>query len=331
MKKLLKIFSLLLVINSSTFAGTTKPGGDLDAEKSKTYTKSYPVATDDKISLSNSFGEMKISTWAKNEIKVDVTITVKAGTDERAQKILDIIHIEDGKNGSDIFFKTHLNNDDNDGHRSNREKNEHTSFKINYTVYLPATATLDATDQFGALIIGDYDGPVSLNSKFGSLTAGVLNQAKKIKVEFGKANIKAVNNGSLSIQFSKAEIEKLSGDISASFNQSHGVKIGIGNSLKKMEINNNFSHILLDADKNLSANFDIKTSFGGFTNKSDFQINKNDDGERRYFNKNNSYSGKAGNGDIPVKIKSNFGSITLGYDLPFDMNEKSDHTKKSKA
>lgn len=331
MKKLLKIFSLLLLVNSSTFAGTIKHREDPDAEKSKTYTRSYPVATDDRISLSNSFGEMKISTWAKNEIKVDVSITVKASTDERAQRILDIIHIEDGKNGSDIFFKTHLNNDDNDKRYGDKQKKQRTSFKINYTVYLPATATLDATDQFGALIIGDYDGPVSLNSKFGSLTAGVLSQAKKIKVEFGKANIKAVNNGSLSIQFSKAEIDKLSGDISASFNQSNGVKIGLDNSLKKIDINNNFSHILLDADKNLSANFDIKTSFGGFTNKSDFQINKNDDGERRYFNKNNSYSGKSGNGNIPVTIKSNFGSITLGYDLPFDINEKSDHSKKSRA
>lgn len=329
MKKLLKIFSLLLLVSSSAFAATNNNTGDTDTEKSKSYTKSYPVATGDKISLNNSFGEMKISTWAKNEVKVDVSITVKANTDERAQRILDIIHVEDGKNGSDIFFKTHLNNQDNDGNNGDKEKNQHTSFKINYTVYLPATVTLDATDQFGALIIGDFDGPVSLNSKFGSLTAGNLSQAKKIKVEFGKATIESLNNGSLSIQFSKAEINKLSGDISASFNQSHGVKIGLGNNLKKIDINNNFGQILLNADKNLSASFDIKTSFGGFTNKSDFQISKNDDSEKRYFNKNNSYSGKSGNGTIPVTIKSNFGNVTLGHDLPFNINEN--RNSKSKA
>ena len=47
-------------------------------KKNKSYSKSYNLGSSDKVSLSNQFGEMKLVTWDKNEIKVDVTITGKS-------------------------------------------------------------------------------------------------------------------------------------------------------------------------------------------------------------------------------------------------------------
>ncbi|MDE3252045.1 MAG: hypothetical protein KGO92_04515 [Bacteroidota bacterium] len=329
MKHLLKICSLALFM-SGTVRGASAPA-DQDVAKSKTYSKSYALSNSDKVLLDNSFGEMKINTWSKNEVKVDVSITVKAGTEENAQRILDIVNIEDGKNNGEVFFKTHLNNKKDDWKENNKEKNQHTSFNINYTVYLPTATTLEATNQFGAMVIGDYEGPVTLNSKFGSLTAGKLGNAKKVKVEFGKATIESMHNGDLSIHFSRAQVNQLSGDIDADFQQSNGVKINLENQLTKLDIKNNFSKVYLVADKNLSASFDIKTSFGSFNNKTSFNIPKLEDSEKKYFNKNQSYSGKAGNGQIPVNIKSNFGSITLDYDIAFDVNEKPERHSKSRA
>jgi hypothetical protein len=330
MKKSIKIFSLLLLLTGSTFAAMITPG-DTDSEKMKAYSKSYPVSSSDKILLDNSFGEMKISTWDKNEIKVDVLITVKAGTDERAQKIMDMITIEDGKNGSEIFFKTHLKNDKGDGDDNYKKKKDHdnddnygknTNFKINYTVYLPANTTLNATNQFGSLSIGDFDGVATLNSKFGSLTTGKLSQPKKLSIEFGKATIESMTNGKLSISFSRAQVNKLSGDVTINLEQANGIKLGLDNSLKKLDINNSFSTIYLDAQKDLSASFNIKSSFGSFSNKSEFAVNKNQEDEDRYMVTDKTYSGKAGSGSTPITIKSSFGHITLGHDLSFDVSNR---------
>ncbi len=333
MKKLVKIFSVLLVLAGSASANIIVPA-DPESEKTKSYTKTYPVGSSDRILLDNSFGEMKISTWSKNEIKVDVNITVKASTDARVQKIMDDITIEDGKNGSEIFFKTHFKGNDHDGdddreHRSrNRDHNdgdhENNSMKINYTVYLPANATLEATNQFGAMSIGDFDGVVTLNSKFGSLTAGKLSQPKKVNVQFGKATIESMNNGKLTVNFSRAQVNKLSGDVTADFEQSHGVKLNLDNNLKKLDIHNSFSDIYLDAEKNLSASFDIKSSFGSFSNKSDFSVGnkKDDDGFVHYGVRDNTYTGKAGSGNIPITVKSSFGHVTLGHAIAFDVNER---------
>ncbi len=329
MKHLLGICSLVLLFSGP--AGAAILNGDTDVAKSKSYNKSYPLGSNEKVSLENTFGEMKINTWSKNEIKVDVSITVKANTEEDAQRILDMVDIEDGKTNGEVFFKTHLNNKKNEWNENNNERNQHTEFKINYTVYLPASAVLSATNQFGPMTISDYSGPVSLNSKFGSLTTGKLGEVKKIKVEFGVATIESMHNGDISVHFSRAQIDHLSGDIDANFEQSGGVKIGLDNNIKKLDIRNNFSKIYLVADKNLSASFDIHTSFGGFTNKTSFAIPKEEDNEKRFFNKNQSYSGKAGSGQIPITIKSNFGNITMGYDIPFDVNEKSERRSRSRA
>jgi len=328
MKKLVKIFSALLLFANSLPASAAIFGSELDSEKSKTYTKSYPVNSSDRVKLDNSFGEMKISTWSRNEIKVDVSITVKANTDEYAQNLLDAISIEDGKSGSEVFFKTHIE------HKNNGEKREqrNTSFKINYTVYLPANATLDANNDFGPMSITDFDGAVSLTSKFGSLTAGKLSQPKKIRVEFGKATIESINGGSIDIRFSKAQISHLSGDIDADLEQSGGVKLGIDNNLKSMNMKVNFSKVYLDVEKNLSASYTIKSSFGSFHNDTEFSIPRQDK-EDRHFDQNKSYSGKSGSGSTPIDIKNNFGTVTLGHDISFDVNDEAQEkrTKKSRA
>ncbi|MBV9987586.1 MAG: hypothetical protein JO301_07900 [Chitinophagaceae bacterium] len=328
MKKILSVCSILLL--SATWLSASAAGG-LDAEKSKSYSKSYPLSSGDRITLNNSFGEMKISTWSKNEIKVDVSMTVKAGTDQRAQEILDNIRIEDKKSGSEVSFKTELNNDKDDRRENrHRDRDDETSFKINYTVYLPDNMALEAINNFGPLSIGDYNGNIVLDSRFGSLNAGKLNQPKKVTVQFGKATIESINNGKLSVQFSKAQVNRMMGDITVELNQAHGVKFNLTNDLKKLDVHNNFSELYLDADKNLSANFNVRTSFGGFSNKTDFPVTQERDNEHRYFNSNSSYSGKSGSGNIPVTIKSSFGHVTLGHDISFDVNEKNEH-KKARA
>jgi hypothetical protein len=329
MKRSIKIFSLLLLFANGVFASGS---GEPASEKSKNYSKTYAVGSSDKILLDNKFGDIKISTWAKNEVRVEVNITVKAKTDERAQKLLDVISIDDSKVGSDISFKTLTGDkkhketdidDDDDDDGNTKHKDDNTSFKINYTVYLPANATLSANDMFGDIVIGDYDGILTVNSRFGSLTAGKLSQPKKVSVQFGRklSVIESVEGGKVDIQFSQALINRLSGEITANFTQSHGVKIKLDNNLKKLDLTNSFSEILIDAPKNLSASFKVKTSFGDFSNQSTFIVNKSRDDDDNYSFRDFSYSGKSGTGATPITIKSSFGKITLGHDLTFDVSD----------
>ena len=297
--------------------------GDYKVEKKKNYSKSYPLSGNDKIKLDNSFGEMKITTWEKNEVKVDVAITVRANTDETAQKLLDNIKIQDGKEGNGVYFKTNINNnkhwgsnhdddDEEDGDKKGKGKNHNTSMEINYTVYMPAGNPIEAANSFGPMIVPDLSGVAEITSKFGNLTCGKLSNNKELSVEFGKATIKHINGGEVSIKFSDAEINKLSGEVKASFEFSKGATISIDNSLKSLEIKNSYSTVELELSKDFSGDFDIKTSFGSFKNNTDFKITEDKDDDDEHGPKfDHRYSGKTGSGATRVKIKSSFGTTKI--------------------
>ena len=305
-------------------------------KKEKSFSKSYPLSGSDRINLSNQFGEMKLVTWEKNEIKVDVSISGKSDDEKRAQEIVDMISIIDKKDGNTVSFKTKFADDGKDGgnegnKKGNKVNDKHRNegMEINYLVYLPSGNALKAENQFGKMIVPDYRGEADISCKFGSLTAGNIYNAKSVSVEFGNGEIGMVNGGKLEIKFSNGTVRKLSGDVRSDLEFSN-VKLVIGNEAKGVDINNSYSAVYLDLDKNLSASFDINTSHGEFTNKSDFTIksDRNDDGGHgpRF---TNHYSGNAGSGGMKIKVSSSFGSITAGHNLEMDMSDKKKHKSKN--
>jgi hypothetical protein len=302
-------------------------------KKNKTYSKSYSLGSSDKISLNNQFGEMKLVTWEKNEIKVDVSITGKADEEQRAQEIVDRISISDGKDGNTVSFQTKFADEKKNWDKDKNDKKEHHNegMEINYLVYLPSGNALKAENQFGKMIVPDYRGEAELESKFGSLTAGKISNAKAITVEFGQADIAHINGGTLTIKFSNGTVNKMSGDVRSDLEFSK-VKLNIDNDAKNLEINNSYSTVYLDMDKSFSANWDVQTSHGDFSNKTDFAIKEQGGDDNSYgpkFNRN--YKGVSGSGGGKIRIHSSFGEIIAGHNLQVDMTEKKKTKTKSRT
>src|SRR5205085_6605676 len=138
MKKILFSRLLLLVTVLASIAATAQDKDDHKNEKepkfkkTKSYSKSYNLASSDKISLANQFGEMKLNTWDKNEIKVDVTITGKSDIEQRAQEILDHISINDSKTGSTVSFETKFNDDKKNQDKNDKEEHHNEGMQIDY-------------------------------------------------------------------------------------------------------------------------------------------------------------------------------------------------------
>jgi hypothetical protein len=313
--KRFKLLLSLLAVSLFTVASAQEP----KFEKKKSYSKSYALSSSDKVVLNNQFGEMKIQTWDKNEVKVDVAITAKSDDEGRAQRTLDKISIDDEKNGNTVSFTTKFSSEKDKEQTDKDYKSKHESMSINYTVFLPATATLSATNQFGALSIPDYRGNVMLDSKFGSLTAGKLDNPKTVKVEFGTVDIEQVKDGSVEVNFSNGNIKGFAGTVNASFSHCGGLKLNIDNNTKGLKIDNSFSTLYLDMDRNFNGSYDIVTSFGNVDNKSSFAIRQNGD-DKHGFTKR--YSGTSGSGGTKVTVNSSYGEVIVGHDLKIDTSKK---------
>lgn len=319
------LFLLLAVVSSFAVSAQDNDKNEPKFKKSKSYSKSYSIGSSDKVNLSNQFGEMKIMTWDKNEVKVDATIIGKSDEEARAQEILDRISITDGKDGNGVSFKTKFadegkNDDKNDKEYRKGHRNE--GMEINWVVYLPASVTLHAEHQFGKMIVPDLKGETEISCKFGELTAGRLTHSAKLNVEFGDAKVEQVTGGTADIKFSTCTINKLTGEVKSNLEFSQ-VKLDLDNDARMLTIHNSYSTVYLDVDKNFSAAYDISTSHGSFSNKTDFAIKKegqDDHGYGPHFNEN--YSGSSGSGSCKIKIDSSFGEVVLGHDLKVDLSEK---------
>jgi hypothetical protein len=298
-RKFIIITGLLLV-----FAGSLFASGEPDTEKRKTYTKSYTLGSNDKVSIDNQFGEVKIITWSKAEVQTDVTIIARGNSEEKAQEILDHINIEDGKNSEGVYFKTNMKNHNSKGKGEHNQKME-----INYEVHMPAGNPLDLENSFGSTNVPDMTGPVELTQKFGDLVAGNLSNAKEIRVEFGSIAVENVSNSKMVIKFSKAEIKKMSGNIKLSLEYCDKVKLHLDNTVTDLNINNSFSDIQIAVANGFSGDFDIHTSFSDLKNEEVLGIKeeKQEDEHGPKFDKD--YTGKTGSGANKVKIKSSFGKI----------------------
>jgi hypothetical protein len=289
--------------------------------KTKNYTKSYALNGSDKVSLGNQFGEMKFTTWDKNEVKVDVAITTKSNDEQRAEEMLSQLSVEDNKDGNTVSFKTKLSNKKKENKQDDKNyQNE--SMQINYSVFLPSGTALKAENQFGSMILPDYRGEVEIKSQFGSLTTGKLSNVKIVTVQYGEVSIGEIDGGELNIDFSSGTVEKLGGDVKSKLNFSE-VKLNIGNDIKNLNVKNSYSTIYLDLDKSLSAAYEITTSFGKFSNKSSFDIKEKDAGQNNRGSGNvRRYNGTSGSGGSKVTVVSSFGSIIAGHDLKPDLKKK---------
>lgn len=303
-----KIIYILLVVLT---AASARASEDPRVEKRKTYSKAYSISSNDKIVISNSFGEMRFNTWNKNEVKVDITIIGKAGTEEKAQEILDKIKIEDGQSGGSVYFKTKVDNVKiNNGGKKQEKGYKEEGMEINYVVYLPEQNPLDASNSFGAMIMGDHSGETTLQSKFGSLKAGKLHNVKQVLVEFGKADIASVKGGKVIIKFSKGNLGSFSGDINSNFEFCDNIDISLSQSLTSLDVKSSYTTLQIELAKSLSPDFEIKTSFGDLDNNSAFLLKQKDENKKGP-NFDKFYSGVTGKGTAKVTIKSDFGKIKL--------------------
>lgn len=88
--------STMAMVNTSKYKQTGS-----DAERSKSFSKSFNVDNNDKVNLNNQFGSIVIKTWDKKEVRVDVDIKAYSNSDSDVQKLIDGVSIDAAKNGED--------------------------------------------------------------------------------------------------------------------------------------------------------------------------------------------------------------------------------------
>ncbi len=304
----IQLFSLVsLVFLSQTIRGMESVPR-VKAEKEKEYHQTFLLEKGDDIMISNQFGDITIELWNEPKIQVDVEIVARAKTAERAQAMLDMISINGQKTGKHVVVETEIKK----GKKLKNKGNNNQEFHIDYQIKMPNHYTLELNNQFGEILIPDFDGQIDLKSQFGKVYAGLLSKVDKIDVQFGSLILDRMHDGEGTIQFSTMEIGELSGNIHLKLAFCNRVEIRTSGNLTALDLDLNNSDLDFEVPTNLSASFDIRTSFGSFKNGTDFQIKSEAKGDYD-FNFDERFEGQSGDGKTPIDIKANFSKVRLEH------------------
>jgi len=305
-------------------------------EKVKNYSKSYSIDGNDVINLDNRFGRITVNTWNKSEVKVDVQIKVGANDDDLAQKLLDNVTIRDSKDGSGVYFKTNINNDDNGSSWSlfGGKRNNVRKIEVNYTVYMPSKNPLNVSNKYGATSLPDLEGKLVINNSYGSLVAKNLsNPGNQITVKYGSATIGSLNGSDLDVAYgslSLGECNKLNADISygsakigrittsGNINVKFSGNLNINEvdkNIKNLSVNSSYSSVKLGISNEQNADFDVTVRYGSF-NYGGHDINitsKSPSDNDRGYNPTKNYKGHLGKGsnDRNITINTSYGSVSF--------------------
>jgi hypothetical protein len=249
--KHLKFAMLLLLVSCSANAQTSIKENEY--EKTKKFTQTYELDGNDKVSLGNQFGNIKVITWADKKIKVDVEIEVGAKTEAKATKILDGISIKHSKNDGLVSFKTKIEGNGNYNNNSNvtsTKTDTKGNTKTSTTISTKTSATvITKTNKDGETetvnIVGDDENcncsygknsqsmkinytvylpattTLKMYNEFGNTTVGDYEGALTINNEYGNffGGILSNDNNEINIEYGSAEIKSLK---NPSFNIGYG-------------------------------------------------------------------------------------------------------------
>lgn len=174
----------------------------------KSYNQSFETNANTKLVVDNKYGNVDINDWEQKKIEINVLVRVDNVSKEQAQKILDLVNVEIGKDGDKITARTDIDD------KMSRMRSDNQKLEINYTVNMPASTELDLSNKYGSVFVSTLTGHFVINVKYGGLTAEKLLRGdekplSEVNLGYSNANIEEAGWLKSEIKYSKIESEKI--------------------------------------------------------------------------------------------------------------------------
>ncbi|RYY37683.1 MAG: hypothetical protein EOP46_01705 [Sphingobacteriaceae bacterium] len=308
------------------------PEGDLE-ELTKTYSKSYQVDVGDVLDIDNRYGKVTVSTWNKNEFKVDVFIKVATTKEGAAKKMLDDVTIQDGKQGSTVWFKTKFAGDQGTSSWSFNGKRSVRIMEINYTIYMPAKNAITINNKYGTTVLPNLYGKVNVTNAYGKFYAKSLNNiSNNLNLSYTDASIDELKSGNVNFSYGDLKFGKVgtidanikyspvsvnylttSGNFNIKYGQ--GLKINeLGIDMKSLNINTSYSGVGIQLNGKDNFDFDVTVRYNNFNhNGGTVKVVSNTPEDGKSWTPTKNFKGTVGKGnsDKLIVIKANYAGVSF--------------------
>lgn len=204
-----------LLLAAGTLPALAGPGPDdpgcppcPEREFSRSLHREFTTMANGITTLYNKYGQVTVNTWPSNQVKIDVTITVNADDERKAEKVFNRINVNFASTAGFVKAETvlDLQTDWWDDLSGNSCPKSCQDFKINYEVWMPAANQLDLKNKYGNSYVGALTGKLSAEIKYGDLRTENLSGDAELFIDYGKVAINnarnisgQISNGSLTV------------------------------------------------------------------------------------------------------------------------------------
>jgi len=159
-------------------------------EVSKEFHKEYTAKRGVTLDLNNKYGDIIVETSESDQVVIDVKVTVKYPSRERAEKLLGYIDVQFTEGADMISAKTVID----EKFSFTGWSGESRKFTIDYNVKMPVWMDLTLSIKYGNTDLDDLTGLVNLSIKYGNLTAAKLTRGNEkplnsLNLAYGKGSI----------------------------------------------------------------------------------------------------------------------------------------------
>lgn len=198
---------LLLAFVLPVTLGAAGHPPELDQDFEKTYTETFSVNGSGDVRLTNRYGDIRVETWDRDEVKIDVRVKVAAEDQDDADRTFNRIEISfsGGSNAASATTSIGSGSKKSKGILRSLLDGEWPSwdgigssndFKIHYTVKMPASANLETDAKYCDVLLPDLTGNNRLTVGYGDLVAGDLTGRNEISVSYGSARVDQLGENS---------------------------------------------------------------------------------------------------------------------------------------
>lgn len=273
--------------------------------KEKTIKKEFDVNTEALLKVSNSYGNLTLSSWNENRVVIEVHIKTSGNNESKVQEKLDKITVDFEASSDMVSAKTVFNKDK--GWGWNWGKNNSVNMQINYIIKLPVKNRVNLNNDYGNIMLDRIDGHAKISCDYGRLEIGELHgRNNELKFDYtSKSTIEYVRSAKISADYSGFTIQK-AGDLYISADYTN---YAIGE-MQNLEYSSDYGKLDVEEAYSVQGNGDyINVKLGTIHGNVDINA---DYGSVSIKN----MAEDAGN----VSIRSDYTGIKIGYDPMYNFN-----------
>lgn len=161
-------------------------------EYTKVYQDKFDVDKSAVLVIQNKYGDIQCRTWDENSVSVSVTVTVEAGSQEKADKILDRINVKLTGTRTRVEAVTSLGS------------SVSGTYSIDYEIRMPKWIRLEFDNKFGDIMLDETTGTATVNLEYGSMKANAFSGPdNKMTIKFSDVNAEFIQSGTVSMEYGK--------------------------------------------------------------------------------------------------------------------------------